>query len=140
MSKRVIHSPKVYLSDTGLAAHLTRWSSPETLAHGALAGQIFETFVIGEIIKSYHFRGRGCPLWYYRDKEKREVDCILEQNGKLYPIEIKKAKLITQSDTTALRYFMKHNPTAEFGTVLCMVDQSYFIEEQILLASATVIS
>ena len=103
--KRAIKTPKVYFRDTGLASYLTRWLTPETLAYGAMAGNMFETFVISEILKSYSNQGidyRYC-VSYYRGKDKKrirrdgkeievegEIDFIIEENGVLYPIEIKK--------------------------------------------------
>ncbi|MBQ1492604.1 MAG: DUF4143 domain-containing protein, partial [Blautia sp.] len=103
--KRAIKTPKVYFRDTGLASYLTRWLTPETLAYGAMAGNMFETFVISEILKSYSNQGidyRYC-VSYYRGKDKKkmrqdgeeiemegEIDFIIEENGILYPIEIKK--------------------------------------------------
>ena len=65
--KRAIKTPKVYFRDTGLAAYLTRWLTPETLANGAMSGAFFETFVISEILKSYSNRGidyRYCVSYY----------------------------------------------------------------------------
>lgn len=91
VTKRAIKTPKLYFLNTGLAAHLTRWSTPETLERGAMAGAFFETFVISEILKSYLNTGiTNAPLYYYRDKDKREIDLIIEADGKLHPIEIKK--------------------------------------------------
>ncbi|MGI6594632.1 MAG: ATP-binding protein [Christensenellales bacterium] len=91
VTKRAIKTPKLYFLNTGLAAHLTRWSTPETLERGAMAGAFFETFVISEILKSYLNAGiTNAPLYYYRDKDKREIDLIIEADGKLHPIEIKK--------------------------------------------------
>lgn len=91
LTKRAIKTPKLYFLNTGLATHLTRWSTPETLERGAMAGAFFETFVISEILKSYLNAGiTNAPLYYYRDKDKREVDLIIETNGILHPIEIKK--------------------------------------------------
>ena len=95
--KRAIKTPKLYFRDTGLAAYLTRWMTPEQLANGAMSGQFFETFVVSEILKSYSNRGidyRYC-VSYYRGKDKKEkgeaeIDLIIEENGILYPIEIKK--------------------------------------------------
>ena len=67
VTKRIIKSPKVYFVDTGLAAFLTGWNTPETLANGAMAGSIFETYVVSEIIKSYWYNGRSPNIYYYRD-------------------------------------------------------------------------
>jgi predicted AAA+ superfamily ATPase len=89
-TKRLIKTPKLYFMDTGLCAYLTRWTSPETLENGAMAGAMLETWVVSEIIKSFWHNGQVAPLYFYRDKEKREIDLLLEQNGILHPIEIKK--------------------------------------------------
>ena len=110
--KRAIKTPKVYFRDTGLAAYLTRWLTPETLANGAMSGAFFETFVISEILKSYSNRGidyRYC-VSYYRGRDKkvkgdsraeREIDLIIEANGILYPIEIKKGASVSADQTSA---------------------------------------
>ena len=88
--KRAVKTPKVYFLDTGLAAYLTKWNTPEVLESGAAAGAFFETFVIAEIIKSYANAGKEPPLYFYRDKEQNEIDLLIFENGTLYPIEIKK--------------------------------------------------
>ncbi len=116
--KRAIKTPKLYFRDTGLAAYLTRWLTPETLAFGAMAGNIFETFVVSEILKSYSNRGidyRYC-VSYYRGRDKlhrkakdggmnleAEIDLIIEENGVLYPVEIKKNTHEKASATSAFR-------------------------------------
>ncbi len=89
--RRVIKAPRMYFLDTGLCAHLTRWSSVETLEQGAMAGAIFETWVVSEIYKSYLNAGRRPPLYFYRDSNKKEIDLIIEQDGTITPIEIKKS-------------------------------------------------
>lgn len=88
--KRVIKAPRMYFLDTGLCAHLTRWSSPETLEQGAMSGQFFETWVVSEIYKSYLNAGKQPPLYFYRDSNKKEIDLLIYQDGVLTPIEIKK--------------------------------------------------
>ena len=102
---RAIKTPKVYFRDTGLAAYLASWLTPATLENGAMNGAFFETFVINEIIKSYINQGKDYRkrIYYYRGKDKvkktangidtfeeNEIDLIIEENGILYPIEIKK--------------------------------------------------
>ena len=73
--KRAVKTPKVYFLDTGLAAYLTRWSNKDVLQNGNMAGNFFENFVIVEILKSYYNHGElQPPLYFYRDKEKREID------------------------------------------------------------------
>ena len=88
---RVVKTPKMYFLDTGLAAYLSRWNTVETLKNGAMAGAFFEAFVLSEIVKSYYNRGvLEPPLYFYRDKDKKEIDILIEENGTLYPLEVKK--------------------------------------------------
>jgi predicted AAA+ superfamily ATPase len=88
--KRAIKSPNMYFMDTGLAVYLTRWDGPRTLEVSAMSGKIFETYVVSEILKSYHNAGKQPPVYYYRDTDGKEIDLVLEYNGTVYPIEIKK--------------------------------------------------
>ena len=102
--KRAIKTPKLYFRDTGLVCYLGRWLTPEVLAYGAMAGAIFETFAISEILKSFSNAGLNYRYFvsYYRGKDKKktkqdgqeiavesEIDFIIEENGILYPVEIK---------------------------------------------------
>jgi predicted AAA+ superfamily ATPase len=89
INKREIKAPKLYFLETGLAAYLIGWDSPDVLRNGAMAGAFFETFVLSEIIKSYLNKGIQPPLYYYRDKEQREIDILIWRNGRLHPLEIK---------------------------------------------------
>ncbi len=88
--KRVIKAPRMYFLDTGLCAHLMGWGSAEVLENSAMSGAFFETWVVGEIYKSYLNAGKRPPLYFYRDSNKKEIDLILHQDGAIYPIEIKK--------------------------------------------------
>ena len=106
--KRLVRTPKVYFYDTGLVAYLTKWSSPETLASGAMSGAILENYVVSEIRKSYLNNGKEAFIYYYRDKDSKEIDLILEQDGELHPIEIKKSA----------------NPAAEILRVFPVLDKS----------------
>lgn len=89
--KRSVKTPKLYFLDTGLAAYLTKWTTADVLKNGAMAGAFFETFVVAEIIKSYYNKGIAePPLYFYGDKEQKEIDLLIECNGVLYPLEMKK--------------------------------------------------
>jgi len=116
--KRAIKTPKVYFCDTGLAAWLTRWLTPDALANGAMSGAFFETFVINEIVKSYTNCGKDFrfSFSYYRGKDRirtttsgetkqleSEIDLIIEENGILYPIEIKKNDRVTADQSAAFQ-------------------------------------
>ena len=98
VEKRVVKTPKLYFMDTGLAAYLTRWISPEVMQSGAMAGAFFETYVVSEIIKSFANNGEDAPMYFYRDKDKIEIDLLIEQNHTLYPVEIKKTATVTSDD------------------------------------------
>lgn len=91
LTSRAVKTPKLYFLDTGLAAYLTRWNTPDVLKNGAMAGAFFESFVISEIIKSYYNQGiLDPPLYFYRDKEQREIDILIQEGDTLYPLEIKR--------------------------------------------------
>lgn len=104
--KRVIKAPRMYFLDTGLCAHLTRWSSAETLERGAMDGSFFETWVVSEIYKSFINYGKQPPLYFYRDSNKKEIDLIIYQDGTVNPIEIKKGS----SPKDAVRNFSVLSP------------------------------
>ncbi len=89
--KRVVKMPQMYFLDTGLAAYLLKWGNPDALERGAMSGAFFENYVFTEIYKSYLNAGKEPPVFYYRDKDQKEIDLLLQQNGAIYPIEVKKA-------------------------------------------------
>ena len=108
--KRVTKMPVMHFLDTGLCAYLLKWGSPETLERGVMSGAFFESWVFSEIYKSYLNAGKEAPLYYYRDKEKREIDLIIHENGTLYPIEVKKA---ASSGTDATKHFRVLDPVTQ---------------------------
>ena len=146
--KRAIKTPKVYFRDTGLASYLTRWLTPETLAYGAMAGNMFETFVISEILKSYSNQGidyRYC-VSYYRGKDKKrirrdgkeievegEIDFIIEENGVLYPIEIKKNTSETAYAASAFQVLDRvEDKKRGMGAVISMCPAPGMLRENVL--------
>ena len=88
--KRTIKTPKLYFYDTGLVCYLTRWSSPDVAMEGAMSGALLENFVVSEIAKSYADSGLVPAMYFYRDRDAKEIDVILERDGMLHPLEIKK--------------------------------------------------
>jgi len=90
LTKRLVKRPKLYFLDTGLCAYLTEWSSPATLEAGALSGPILETWAVSEILKSYLHNGIVPPFYFYRDKDKKEIDLLIFRDGVVYPLECKK--------------------------------------------------
>lgn len=125
ITKRAIKTPKLYFLDTGLAAYLTKWNSPDVLKSGAMAGAFFESFVISEIIKSYYNKGIiEPPIYFYRDKDMNEIDLVIEENGTLYPLEMKKHADPQKKDMYAFDLIDKI-PGVKRGSggIICMYDK-----------------
>jgi len=120
LTNRVLKTPKVYFLDTGLVCYLTKWNTPETLENGAFSGAILETYVVSEILKSYWHNGVSPAIYFYRDKDKREIDIILEENGKLYPLEIKQKTNPTTDDIKNFAVLSWFNKDVAPGGVLCL--------------------
>ena len=120
-TSRLIKTPKLYFMDTGLCCFLTGWLNAEVLERGAMAGAMLETYVTSEIIKSYLHNGRNPRVFFYRDKEKREVDVLIEENGTLHPIEIKKTASPLSSDCKAFDCLGKLKTPIGHGGVICFV-------------------
>ena len=138
--KRTTKTPKLYFRDTGLVCYLTRWLTSETLAYGAMSGHIFETFAVSEILKSFanagleykHFvsfyRGHGSS----EDKES-EIDLIIEENGILYPIEIKQGTNVKASETAAFQILDKVKSSKRgSGAIVCNCPQPGRLRENVL--------
>ena len=129
VSKRLIKTPKLYFLDTGLCAYLTEWSSPETLEAGAMSGPILETWVISELLKSYLHNGKQPPFYYYRDKDKREIDLLIVQNGVVHPLEIKKTASPAVADIRAFGALEKLGMSVGPGGIICLAQQSLPLTE-----------
>ncbi len=121
--KRTVSTPKLYFYDTGLVCYLTRWSSPETAMNGAMNGALLENYAVTEIVKTYQNAGREPFLYYYRDKDAREIDLLLEQDGRLFPIEIKKMAAPPKKLTKVFELIDKSPLKRGTGAVLCMADK-----------------
>ena len=137
---RAIKTPKIYFRDTGLACYLTRWLSPETLMNSAVAGNMFETFVVSEILKSYSNEGRDYrfSIFYYRGKDKRasgenEIDLVIEEDGILYPVEIKMTGN-PKAVMGAANQVLDKIPDKKRGTgvILCLIDKKTYLRENLV--------
>lgn len=131
LSSRIIKTPKLYFMDTGLASYFAKYPTEETLESGALSGAIFETFVVSEIIKNLTAHGvdpKG-KLYYYRDKDQREIDLIYADGDALYPIEIKKGVSPSSPDKN-FKILNKLCGTLKTGIVLCAAEKLTPINEK----------
>jgi predicted AAA+ superfamily ATPase len=139
VTKRVVKTPKLYFLDTGLCSYLTEWGSAETLEAGAMSGAIFETYVFTEILKSYWHRGMAGAIYYYRDKEKREIDFVIEQNQKLYPIEAKKGAAAKRDWVSSFKALESLKREVGGGAVVCLSDKRLPIDEKNTAVPLTII-
>ena len=129
--QRVIKRPKIIFMDTGLACFLAGFLTPETLEKSSYSGQIFENYIISEIIKSYTNNGYDAHrhLYYYRDKEKRKIDLIIVYNNVVYPVEIKKSANPGREAFKNFEVVKKFNLQVGTGVVLCMINEILALEE-----------
>ncbi len=131
--KRSVKTPKMYFFDTGLAAYLTRYSSPEILMNGAMNGAILENYTVAEIRKTWLNDVKDCLFHYYRDKDTNEIDLVIESDGELHPLEIKKSTNPGTELISAFRLLDKGSVPRGSGAVLClretmsMIDRNTFI-------------
>ena len=137
---RIIKTPKIYFRDTGLACYLTRWLTADALKNSAVAGNMFETFVVSEILKSYSNEGRDYRfnIFYYRGKDKNaseenEIDLIIEENGILYPVEVKMSGNPKASMGAANPVLDKiPDKKRGVGVILCLIDRKTYLRENLI--------
>lgn len=146
---RAIKTPKLYFKDTGLACYLSKWNNAEALEQSAVAGNMFETFVISEILKSFSNEGKDYTfnVFYYRGKDKKrikengeifkeecEIDLIIEENGTLYPIEIKKSANPNKSMAFAFDVLDKDvDKKRGMGAIVCLYDTKLYLSDDLVV-------
>ncbi|MBQ6343224.1 MAG: ATP-binding protein [Anaerolineaceae bacterium] len=136
---RLIKTPKMYFCDTGLCAYLSSWTNRDVLMNGAASGHYYENYVIGEFIRNYSYGKKGVNLNYYRDKNQREIDLVIEEDGILHPIEIKKG---TAPDRSLIRTFSVLNNSIKpvgAGGIVCMTEEPFPIDEKNCLIPSNII-
>ena len=132
--KRTIRTPKLYFYDTGLVCYLTRWSSAEVAESGAMSGALLENFTVSELMKSYQNEGLSPYLYFYRDRDAKEIDVLLEGNGKLFPLEIKKTATPDKRIVRTFDVIEKSPLERGTGAVLCMAQEfSAFDRENLIV-------
>ncbi len=123
--KRIVRSPKLYFLDTGMAAYLSGWLTPEVLKRGPLSSAFFETFVISEIVKSFYNDGvLNPPLYFYRDKDQHEISLLIDVNGSLHPVEIRMTSSPSPKDIRSFSLIdqIKGTERGE-GGVVCLCEK-----------------
>jgi len=131
LTKRAIKTPKMYFLDTGLCSYLTGWDSPVTLMNGAMSGNILETYVFSEILKSYWNVAKNPNIYFYRDGDQREIDFLFEINETLYPVEVKKSANPDKKQVSAFKVLNNLGKQVGEGAVLCLYNSILPITENI---------
>ncbi len=137
--KRLIRTPKLYFCDTGFCAYLSSWTSRDTLMNGAASGHYFENYVIGELYRSYSYDKAQAALSFYRDRNQKEIDLIVEQNGELHPIEIKKASEPDRRAVKSFEVLKKTGTPVGSGGIICMTDRPFPIDQKNTFIPANII-
>jgi predicted AAA+ superfamily ATPase len=133
INRRIVNTPKLYFLDTGLAAYLTKWDTPQSLMNGAMGGALLETYVFSEILKSYWHNGKEESIYFYRDSNGREIDFIIEKNMTLYPIEVKKTASPGVGDFRHFSVFSGlKEKKAGTGTVICLSSEIFPIGNNVI--------
>lgn len=137
--KRLVKTPKLYFSDTGLAAYLSMWTSKDVLMNGAASGRYFENYVVGELLRNTAYGETNVNMTYYRDSNQKEIDVIIEENGVLHPIEIKKATNPEKRIVKAFDVLKVSSNELGKGLVICMTDRTFPIDENNYMVPASIL-
>lgn len=123
LTKRLVKACKLYFVDTGLCCWLTGWTSPVTLEAGAFSGPVFETWVVSEIMKSWKHCGLRPPMFHFRNRNGREIDLLLEFDGMIHPVEIKKTASPSRDDLRHFAALENLGVQSGSGSLVCMVSE-----------------
>jgi predicted AAA+ superfamily ATPase len=128
--KRLAKAPKLYFYDTGLAARLAMWLTPETLMNGAASGHFFENFIVSALVKNYAYSQTKADLSYYRDSNAKEIDIFVEENNLVHPLEIKKSASPDSREVKKFAVLDKAAITRGSGGVICMCEEPLPIDSK----------
>ncbi len=132
--RRIVKTPMIYFLDTGLVSYLLKWNTKDTLQNGAMSGPILETYAVSEIIKSFKNNGYlDIPISFYRDKDMKEIDLIVNDNGILYPIEIKKTMNPNSSMAKNFKVLNKALGFKVFNEIiLCLISKKTLLKDYLV--------
>jgi predicted AAA+ superfamily ATPase len=120
ISNRIIRAPKLYFMDTGLCAYLCKWPTAKMLEDGVMGGAFFETYVVSELVKNFYAYNKDPKevLFYYRDKDNKEVDLLYIRGNSIYPIEIKKSIFPGKKASKHFKVLEKYKMDVEPGLII----------------------
>jgi len=131
LTQRTVRTPKLYFLDTGLCSYLAGWKTADALSNGVMNGSILETYVVSEILKSHWHCGREPRVWFYRDKELREIDLLVESENGLHPVEIKRTASPNPWDAKHFGALSKTRQPVGKGAVVCLYDKLIPLTENV---------
>lgn len=137
--KRLTKTPKLYFCDTGFCAYLSSWTTRDVLMNGAASGHYYENYVIAELLRHYAYGKNKVNLNFYRDNKMKEIDLLIEENGVLHPVEIKKS---ASPDKSAIKAFSVLKDTGRkigTGAVICMSDRVLPFDDNNLMMPSGII-
>lgn len=137
--KRLTKTPKLYFCDTGFCAYLSSWTSRDVLMNGAASGHYYENYVIAELMRHYAYGKNKVNLNFYRDNKMKEIDLIVEENGVLHPVEIKKSASPDKSVIKAFSVLKDAGREIGTGAVICMSDRVLPFDENNLMMPSGII-
>jgi len=133
ITKRAIKTPKLYFLDTGLCSYLCGWNTVYPLSVSAMSGAMLETYVVSEIIKSYIHNCEPAQFYFYRDKEKNEIDFLIECDNVFYPIEIKRSAAPKEDDVKNFELLRKIGLSVGMGAIICLYNNLLPINREVMI-------
>ena len=118
ISKTFIKSPKMYLTDSGIASHLLGISTIDDLENSRYKGQIYETFVFAELLKHINYSQSILEFFYYRTRDHKEIDFIIKKQNRILAIELKTTHSVSKRDFRQIIDFQKISQHDVLGIVL----------------------
>ena len=128
--KRMIKTPKLYFCDTGLCAFLSSWTSRDTLMNGAASGHYLENYVVAELLRNATYGEKEMSLNFYRDTNQKEIDLVVETDGRLHPFEIKRAASPDRKSVRSFALLEKSGRDIGEGGIICMSDKPFPIDSE----------
>ena len=128
--KRLSKTPKLYFCDTGLAAYLSMWLTPDTLRNGAASGHYYENYVVMELVKNYAYAKSKANITYFRDTNTKEIDVFVEENNVIHPLEIKKSAAPDRREIKKYSVLDKASLNRGNGGIICMCEEPIRIDEE----------
>lgn len=130
--KRSTKSPKIVFLDTGLCSYLCGWNNTETLMSSSTSGHYLETFIISELIKNKrnNLSNINYNIYFYRDRDGKEIDLIIELDNVIYPFEIKKTANPEKSMLNNFKVLDNTNLKVGNGGLLCFYPEIIPLDEK----------